>query len=442
MAIEVEGAETIIEKVLLTPHGPLISPALEGASAAVSMRATWLDPHAIAGLFEAQTATDFETFRSAFSRWPVLPLNVVYADTKGAIGWQLAGQAPRRKKGVGLVPQHGRDEDAGWHEEGLPFADMPHLVDPACGFVASANNKPQREGEGPYLGGDWVDGYRFSRIVEVLGAHSDWSVERCQQLQLDTRAIPWFEMRDRVLEARGHDATADRGLDLLESWDGRVCPESNAASLYEFFVAEMVGRVVAARAPRSVETLLGEVPNPFDPFTSFSIRRVGHLVRLLREGPAGWFAAGWKAEVAAALRAAWETLEAGWGKDPARWTWGALRPLRLEHPLGAQKRLGAIFNRGPYAVGGDTNTVHQAAVNLLEPSANALYAPTLRAVMDVGRWEESRFALSGGQSGNPFSPHYDDQLRLWLRGEGLAMAWSADEVAAATEKTLRLTSGG
>ena len=87
----------------------------------------------------------------------------------------------------------------------------------------------------------------------------------------------------------------------------------------------------------------------------------------------------------------------------------------------------------------------QASVDPLDPLAGTLYTASLRAVMDVGRWERSRFVLPGGQSGNPLSPHYDDQLDLWLRGQGLAMAWTEAEVVAATRSTLVLvpaTRGG
>jgi penicillin amidase len=59
-------------------------------------------------------------------------------------------------------------------------------------------------------------------------------------------------------------------------------------------------------------------------------------------------------------------------------------------------------------------------------------------VVDVGNWDESRFALPGGQSGNPFSRHYDDLLPFWLRGRGVPIAWSLEHVDAMVHKVLRL----
>ena len=62
----------------------------------------------------------------------------------------------------------------------------------------------------------------------------------------------------------------------------------------------------------------------------------------------------------------------------------------------------------------------------------------MRMVLDVGNWEENSFVLAGGQSGNPLSPHYNDLLALWKRGDGIAIAWSKDRIAQIAQSTLRL----
>ena len=62
------------------------------------------------------------------------------------------------------------------------------------------------------------------------------------------------------------------------------------------------------------------------------------------------------------------------------------------------------------------------------------------ATIDVGEWANSRFVLAGGQSGNPFSPHYADMLPIWQQGEGVPIAFTAGEVHKATVSELRLAS--
>jgi penicillin amidase len=58
--------------------------------------------------------------------------------------------------------------------------------------------------------------------------------------------------------------------------------------------------------------------------------------------------------------------------------------------------------------------------------------------VEAGDWDGARFVLAGGQSGNPLSPHYDDMVPLWLRGESVPVAWSPEAVDRSTRSTLRL----
>src|SRR5262249_57125725 len=114
----------------------------------------------------------------------------------GGAGRGRGGGARGRRRGQGLRRRPGWDRGAGGEPAPVPFGQMPHAADPPRGFVATANARPLPEGEGPYLGSDWVDGYRLSRIVDVLGRRSDWDIPGMQELQRDTTAGPWPERRD------------------------------------------------------------------------------------------------------------------------------------------------------------------------------------------------------------------------------------------------------
>jgi penicillin amidase len=90
-----------------------------------------------------------------------------------------------------------------------------------------------------------------------------------------------------------------------------------------------------------------------------------------------------------------------------------------------RKPLDRVFDLGPVPHGGDANTVNPAPVDPADPAANPDFAiASLRMVVDVGEWEQARFVLPGGQSGNPFSPNYSDQFGLWQEGDALPIAWS------------------
>jgi penicillin amidase len=451
--IEVKDEASVVEDVLVTPRGPIVGPALNGEDlGAISMRAVWLDARPARGFLEVHKARSFEQFRAAFAEWPMLPQNVVYADTTGRIAWQLVGEAPRRRAGWGTLPASGADPNAGWLDEGVPFDQMPFVVDPPSGFVASANNAPwvtaqepspfgRGQGEGgaaPYLGDDFLDSYRYDRIAEALTGADAWDVADTQRLQLDQTSLLWRELRDAVLAAPASTPDAQRALDLLRDWDGIVSAGSTAATVFELFFAEIWRRIAKLRAPNAWRTALGEGFGELMPATTFAGGRPSRIARYLTQQPPGWFEDGWPAEIAHALAAAIHDITSGFGDDESKWGWGSARPLLLQHPLGRIKQLASLFNRGPFAWGGDGTTVAQAGQIPLRPLSNPSPIASLRVVIDVGDWEASRFVLPGGQSGDPFSPHYDDMLPLWLRGEGVPIAWSDQAVARATLHTLRL----
>lgn len=435
--IQVKGGEPVEEEVLVTPRGPIIGPALEGEMGAISIRATWLDNRPVRGLFSLHRVRSFEEFHQAFEQWPVLPLNMAYADASGTIGWQLVGDAPLRRKGWGTIPLPGWDPQVGW--QGLvPYDEVPHATDPEKGFIATANTKPTPSGEGPFLGVDWLDGYRLTNIVRALDARRDWDVAGVQALQLDQASIPWQEMRDAILGIPAEADEVGQALTLLEAWDGVLAADSPAAAVFEFFVIEMTQRVVRAKAPKAARWSLGGGCTPLAPRTFLAVRHFGRLVCLVREQPEGWFERPWAGEMADALVTVMTALREQYGDDPAGWAWGHLRQLTLRHSVGGQAPLDRVFNLGPIPCGGDCSTIAHASVDPFDPAANPIFTACLRMVIDVGKWDESRFALPGGQSGNPLSPHYGDQLPFWQRGEGVTIAWSSEATERATRSVLRL----
>jgi penicillin amidase len=431
-------ASTTDDKVLTTPRGTRLHPRDPNCVHAFSLRATWLDPWPVCGLLGLHRVKNFHEFRQCFAQWPGLSLNMAYADASGTIGWQLAGMAPRRRKGFGTLPLPGWDDEVGWHADPVRFAAMPFAENPSVGFVATANNKPVPDGDGPFLSTDYADGYRVAAIVESLAARSDWDVASMLELQLDAKSLPWREMKEIILACPAIDTDAVSALHVLRDWDGQVGPDSAGAAVYEVFVAEMCIRVAKAKAPHSYEWAMGRGSSLLTPEGFFAVRRVAHLVRLLRSQPPGWFERSWMEEIADALATATRRLRVVQGNDPANWAWGHFRTLTLRHPFGNKKPFNHIFNLGPYPFGGDANTIPQASVSPLHLPSDPGFLPSLRMVVDVGNWSASRFSIPGGQSGNPLSPHYADQIPVWLKNEGVAIAWTESEIAAAATATLQL----
>ncbi len=435
--IEVRGSDPVEEEVLVTPNGPIVSPALTESPMALSLRATWRTAHPLDALLVHEAPT-LEEFRERVSDWAGISANIMWAERSGRIAWQLIGRPPVRRGGAGTVPARGWDREGGW-DGLLPFDRMPWSVSPSAGFLVSANNPPSPDPP-EEIGRDWLDLYRARRLEELISARYDWTVADASAAQLDVRSGLWDQIAEVVLAAPVSDPDGAQAVALLAAWDGQVTGDSAAASVFELFVAGLYRRIVQARAPGSAPWALGRGPSPLTPRNLFWKRRGSLVSRCLRERPDGWFDRSWDQVVAEALSAAVSDLR-HLDDSPAGWRWGRIRPLVLAHPLGTKSPFDRLFNLGPFPAGGDHDTPSQHGVDLIDPTRPASVHPALRAVLDPGDPEASRFALPGGQSGNPLSDHYRDQLPAYSSGRGVQIPWSEDAVAAATVQSLRLWSG-
>jgi penicillin G amidase len=124
-------------------------------------------------------------------------------------------------------------------------------------------------------------------------------------------------------------------------------------------------------------------------------------------------------------------------------TWGQASTLTVRHPLARVKLLERWLrlDRGPDPAPGDAGTLH-ANFFSFDEKTNAFASrvgPSMRFVLD---WSNvDAFTLNGalGQSGNPFSPHYDDFLGMMRRGEEWNVPFSREQVYAKKASLLRLT---
>jgi penicillin amidase len=109
-------------------------------------------------------------------------------------------------------------------------------------------------------------------------------------------------------------------------------------------------------------------------------------------------------------------------------------------PLSRERWLAPIFD---FAVpsAGDTYTVNVGRNDFsdrAEPFANH-HGASLRMLSDLANLDESLFIHSGGQSGNPLSPHYKAFSAAWARGEYAPMLAERSRLEAAGVQRLVLT---
>ena len=457
--IRIAGRQSKVITVRSTPHGPLLSDVSDevstvGANArvpsgapprgngyAVALSWTALTPGRTAdAIFDLDKATDWASFRQAARSFAVPSQNLVYADTAGNIGYQAPGQIPIRKNDrEGDYPAIGWRAQDDWSGRYVPFDQLPSELNPPEGFVVTANQAVTGPGYAYHLGEEFDRGYRSQRIRDVLqgriDADSDLAVSDMTALQLDDRnpmgpVLTPYLMRQLMTSQYYAD-----GQRLLLHWDFTQPADSAAAAYFDVVWSNVLRLTFEDQLPESLRPDGGQ-------------RWVAVVSNLLRHPESEWWDDASTEGVvedrdtilSEAMRDARNELTRKVAESPTQWQWGKLHHLDLESQTLGQSGfapLAAIFNRGPYRVGGGSASVDATSWDAAD-GYDVGSAPSMRMVVDLGDLDRSRWVNLSGASGHVLSGHYDDQTKLWLAGRTLPWAYGEKAVAKAGKDTLVL----
>ncbi len=444
--------EPVVEKVVITHHGPVISPVVSYGPALraeadfverLTVASMALQPgEMVRGWWLLNKAANWDDFVEAL-RWIEAPqLCTSYADVEGNIGCWMTGKLPVRAKGDGRVPVPGWTGEYEWVGE-VPFEEMPHTLNPQRGYLVNTNNKVVPDDYPHFLGEIWMNGYRARRLEQMITAKERLTLDDHAAMQTDVTSLPGQEFVAALEGFQPDDPDAALALRLLREWDFQLTPHTIGGTVYEVARYTLVRHLLLAAVDEALANrIMGE---GYHPLTLYASEFYGHdvvaLLRFLRL-PDNWWvqqAGGWEKWLTEGLREAVAWLRTHMGVEVAWWQWGALHRLHLEHLLGTQPPLGKIFNLPPLEIGGDTDTPFQTAILPQEPYEVRNFVPSHRQIFDLTDWDNARLVILPGQSGRLASPHYADQVALWHRGEYHPMLWSraAVEAQAETQLTLR-----
>jgi penicillin amidase len=428
-------------------------------------------------VFALDKAQNWQEFRKSLVDFEVPSQNMIYADTKGNIGYQAPGQIPERPQGDdGSLPAPGWDPRFQWTGY-IPQSALPNEYNPKSGYIVTANQAVIDQRTYPYvLTTDWDYGTRSQRITDLIQSKirngGKISPDDMRQMQMDNSSEIARLLTPLLLKINISDPYVRQAQELLEGWDYTQNPDSAAAAYFNAVWRNILMLAFGDKLPKEVR-VKGQCLN-VPPAAKTAPVDGDHLVRECGErdpdqaqpdGGDRWFEvvrnilddqnnAWWhspktRTEPATKTRdqlfkramqdARWE-LTAKLGKDIDTWNWGRLHRLTLKNQtLGTSGPgfLQYLLNRGPYNLGGG-----QAAVDATGWNAaggyEANWVPSMRMVVNLQNFDRSKWINLTGASGHAFSPHYTDQTDAWLNGDLLSWAYSQKAVNAGTKDTLVL----
>ena len=423
--IQVRDGSTETLALRKTLWGPVLETGLSGKS--VALRWTALDPAAInLRAIDMDQADTLESALATFNRFGAPPQNVLMADDRGHIAWTLTGFIPDRHGFDGSVSQSWAEGDKGWQGYLLP-EQLPRVVDPPEGFLATANNRNLGEGYPHIIGHNYSNGYRAYRIRQRLAEKGRLNEQDMHDIQLDTMSDFYAFYSDLAMSLLTADRLAvDPHLKEIKSaisqWDGRLNPSSTGITLLIHWRNTLAKTLFTPILTECVK---------MDPLFSYQWREMETPLRSLLEAGVPSISnahqySDWESFLINLMIQSANDLKQSHGvSNIEHLTWKDANTVVVQHPFSrVEPRASFLLDMPSVPAACDSN-----CIKVLHQKNGA----SERMVISPDHPEDGIFEMPGGQSGHPLSSHFRDQYKAWETGSAPAY------LPGRTEHTLKLT---
>jgi penicillin amidase len=442
--ILVKGAEPVHFNVLRTRHGPIMNDTLRDGNWVEPLVAPAGQPIAmhwnlyegstnLTGLVALNLAANWDEFRAAVQHWDSISENFAYADVDGNIGYQMAGKIPIRAPGhQGTVPAPGWTDQYDWRGF-IPFDQLPSMLNPQQGFVATANNRIVSDDYPYWLSNLWDVGYRAKRLNDLLSANSSATIEDMQRIQADSYSPPAEILRPYLAVVQPQNEVQAKALAAVNAWDLKCTTAAVGPSIYEAWFRFLLQDTIRdtygdARADNMDDLTIN--------------KQTLMMIKAMADPNSPWFQGANRSRddlVRRSFGEAVHSLSANYGSDPSGWEWGRLHTVTFTHiPFGLSgiAPLERFFNGQTIPVPGCSMSINLAGSWSAWPAVD--FGVSMRSIMDLGDWDRSVAVVAPGESGLPFAPHREDQALLWKDVRYHPMLFSRKAVEQNAEDTLTL----
>jgi len=365
--------------------------------------------------------------------------NWIAADWDGRIAYLPGGLVPVRGKGIGVLPVPGASGGFDWTGF-IPTMELPHGIDPARGYMASANGEVVDAEWYPYVfATSYGEPWRGMRIEELIQELTPLDMKDMERIQNDVyvRRAEWEVpiILRAVTDKKVTDPRVLRAAAELKNWDYEADLDSTATVIFFEFVKDLMRNTLEDEAGKGGVKHLQFEGYPDMAINIWLTRGSSEFFDDVRTGGV---VEDMDDMIVKSLGDAMARVEKKYGPDPEDRRWGKIHYIKFYHLLGLGP--GGVMSVGPFPHLGADQTVRMAkAAGFGRKPYKTLMGPCFRHIMDLGDPDGALLVIDGSESGQWLSPHYDDMHQLWLGGEYVTAVMDAEKVKARAADHLLLT---
>jgi acyl-homoserine lactone acylase PvdQ len=387
--------------VYSTQHGPIVR-ASDGKW--VSIRLMQDPMHALMQSYSRTKANSYKAFRDTMELHTNSSNNTIYADADGTIAYFHSNFIPHRETRFDWTkPVDGSDPATEWQGV-LSIDETPGLLNPPNGWLYNSNNwpwsaagvnSPKKNDYPEYVDRGREESPRGFHAVRVLQNAKDVTLESLRAAAYDSY-LPWFDQHIPALVSAWEHASRTNPLKLklaeqialLRKWDYRWSVDSVPTSLAVYW-GEDVGRKgdkpsddqrlqSLAAASDKLASDFGTWKTPWGEINRFE-RVSGDIVQRFSDTA--------------------PSIPVGFTSS----RWGSLASFGARTFNGTKKMYGTTGN-------------------------------SFVAVVEFGDRVRAKAVTAGGESGDPASPHFNDQALRYSTGDLRDVYFYRSDLDAHTER--------
>ena len=389
-----QGPQEKIMTLFRTHHGP-ITHEIEGQLTATAMM--WSPAKALEQSFTRTKQSNYEGFRAMMDIKTNSSNNTVYADADQNIAYWHGNFIPQRDTRFDFSkPVDGSDPNTDW--KGLhEVSEHITLLNPATNWLQNCNSTPftaagpesPKPEDYPYYMSTAPENFRGVHALNLLQQPNRHTLESLIELAYDTH-LPAFEaLLPGLVNAydRSPQPQISEEIELLRTWDFRTSKTSKAMTLAHFYATELYQRAPRPQgfSPMELITYWGSDQD----LGGIRLEVFNTVVAQLQEdfgtSQIEWAEVNRYQRIDGAIRQAFNDSLPSVGIGHASGRWGALAAYGARYSNNTKKIYGTRGN-------------------------------SFVAVVEFGEKVRAKSLLAGGQSGDPKSRHFDDQVELYAEG--------------------------
>jgi acyl-homoserine-lactone acylase len=345
--------------------------------------------------------------------------NTIFADSEGNIAYWHSNFVPERRNELDWTqPVDGSVSANDWGEP-HSIDETPNVFNPSVGWVQNTNNWPYssagpdspRESDHPRYFQRSGENARGIHAIRVLENRTDFTLEGLMKAAYSTQ-MPGFEpivpalirAYDRAPASNPLKARHSEQIEVLRSWDYRWGVESVATSLATYWAEDMMQSVaqVARNAGMSTDDYIAQRASTHEHLQS--------------------------------LAAASDLLMTEFGDW--RTPWGEINRFQringdIQQPFSDDEpSIPVGFHSGRWgSLASFGARRHPGTVRRYGTSGNSFVA-----VIEFGERVRALAVTAGGESGDPNSPHFNDQAERYATGDLRPVYYYPEDIEAHAEE--------